>query len=165
MIEAERHGTEGAAASEIVFREALPQDVAAIVALLADDVLGAARETVSDPPLAEYLDAFEAVAANPYDHLVLAEAEGRIVGCAQLTVLNGLSRRGTRRGLLESVRIAGSHRSGGLGRALIVHMIDLARREGCGMVQLTSDISRTRAHAFYERLGFKATHVGMKLEF
>lgn len=151
--------------ADIIIRPAERGDVAAIVALLADDVLGAARETVSDPPDPAYLRAFEAVDLNPNDVLLVAVDGARVVACGQLTVLHGLSRRGTSRGLIESVRVASSHRSGGLGERLIRRIIEIARERGCGMVQLTSDASRTRAHAFYARLGFEATHVGMKLQF
>ncbi|WP_226582695.1 GNAT family N-acetyltransferase [Acuticoccus sediminis] len=151
--------------SGVEMRPAERGDIAAIVGLLADDVLGASRETVSDPPLPQYVAAFEAMAANPYDHLIVAVDGGEVVGCAQLTVLSGLSRRGSRRGLIEAVRVASSHRGRGLGETLIRHVMALARSEGCALVQLTSDASRTRAHAFYERLGFKKSHVGMKLEF
>ena len=150
--------------SEISFRDATAADVATIVAMLADDTLGAGRETVSDPPLPAYLAAFEAIAANPLDHLVVAVVDARVVGCAQLTVLSGMSRRGARRGLIEGVRVSSAVRSGGVGQALIERLIELARAEGCGMVQLTSDMSRTRAHRFYERLGFKGSHLGMKME-
>ncbi|WP_420393040.1 GNAT family N-acetyltransferase [Acuticoccus sp.] len=150
--------------SNVRMREARAEDVVAIVALLADDVLGAGRETVSDPPAPAYVAAFEAIEANPHDHLLVAEEDGVVVGCAQLTILHGLSRRGTSRALIEGVRIASSHRGGGLGAALIGHLVERAEAAGCGIVQLTSDASRTAAHAFYARLDFKATHVGMKLE-
>ena len=86
-----------------------------------------------------------------------------MAGCVQLTVIPGLSRRGLKRGLIEGVRIHSAERGKGLGERLIRHAIDLARVEGCGLVQLTSDSSRLDAHRFYERLGFVASHVGMKL--
>ncbi|ORE96486.1 acetyltransferase [Stappia sp. 22II-S9-Z10] len=150
---------------QIVFREAEAGDVGAVVALLADDMLGSAREEVSDPPLAAYLEAFEAMRANPLDRLIVADRDGAVVGCVQLTVLNGLSRKGARRGLIEGVRVAASERGTGVGERMIRHVMDLAKDEGCRMVQLTTDASRTRAQAFYKRLGFVASHVGMKLEF
>jgi len=150
---------------DVVLREAVPADLPALVALLADDMLGKAREVVSDPPLPAYVEALKAILANPYDHLIVAEQQAEVIGCAQLTVLNGLSRQGTRRGLIESVRVASSARSAGIGELLIRDLIARARTAGCGLVQLTTDRRRERAHAFYERLGFQATHVGMKLEF
>lgn len=149
----------------LVFREAVMADLAAIVALLADDMLGQSREVVSEPPLPAYVDGLRAVLDNPYDTIVVAELDGRVVGCAQLTILNGISRQGARRGLIEGVRVASAMRSAGIGEALIRDVIERARAADCGMVQLTTDARRERAHAFYERLGFEATHVGMKLEF
>jgi GNAT superfamily N-acetyltransferase len=38
-----------------------------------------------------------------------------------------------------------------------------ARERGCSLIQLTTDKSRHAAHRFYERLGFVASHEGMKL--
>ena len=149
----------------LVFREAEQGDLSALVALLADDILGQAREVVSDPPLAAYVDGLRAVLHNPYDTMIVAELDGRVVGCAQLTILNGISRQGARRGLIESVRVASAMRGAGIGEALIRTLIERARAADCRLVQLTTDARRERAHAFYERLGFEATHVGMKLEF
>jgi GNAT superfamily N-acetyltransferase len=129
-------------------REATAGDVAAVVALLADDPLGATRESPGD--LAPYRAAFEVVDADPRQLLVVAERDGRVVGTLQLTLLPGLARRGALRG-------------SGLGTALVRWAIDEARRRGCVLVQLTSDASRADAHRFYERLGFVPSHVGFKL--
>lgn len=149
----------------LLFREAAEADLAALVALLADDMLGSAREVVSDPPLPAYGDALAAVLANPNDTLVVAERDGAIVGCAQLTVLHGLSRQGTRRGLIEGVRVASACRGEGIGELLIRELVARAKAAGCRLVQLTTDKRRERAQAFYARLGFEASHIGMKLEF
>jgi ribosomal protein S18 acetylase RimI-like enzyme len=149
--------------STITIRPARREDVAAIVALLADDPLGQTREELGDPLPDVYWRAFDAVMAQPGNFLLVADNAGAVVGCLQLTVIPGLSRRGMRRGLIEAVRIGAGQRGHGLGELLIRHAIDLARAEGCGLVQLTSDKSRRDAHRFYERLGFAASHVGMKL--
>ena len=146
-------------AGAMILRDARQDDVAGIVALLSDDTLGAARE---GHDMAPYDLAFAEIAANPMHQLVVAEAEGRIVGCLQLTILAGLSRQGARRALVEAVRVAGDLRSQGLGAALMAEAEDRARRAGCGMIQLTTDKSRLRAHRFYERLGYAASHLGMK---
>lgn len=151
--------------TDVVFREAVEGDVAALVAMLADDMLGRSREVVSDPPAPTYLEAFRRVKADPYDMLIVAERDGRVIGCAQLTLLKGLSRQGALRGQIESVRVAAEARGEKVGEALIRDLVERARKAGCSLVQLTSDVRRERAHAFYERLGFTATHVGMKLEF
>jgi len=136
-------------------------DVPAIVAMLADDQLGAQRESLDD--LAPYLAALERLAADPNQHLVVAVREGRVVGTLQLTIIPGLSRRGATRSIIEGVRVHADERGSGLGTQLIKWAVDESRRQDCQLVQLTSDQTRTDAHRFYERLGFTASHVGFKL--
>ncbi|MFF4399876.1 GNAT family N-acetyltransferase [Streptomyces sp. NPDC001480] len=142
-------------------RAAGADDIPAIVGMLADDPLGAQRESPDD--LAPYLTAFERLDADPNQHLVVAEREGRVVGTLQLTVMPGLSRRGATRSIIEGVRVHGDERGSGLGTRLIEWAIEESRRLGCQLVQLTSDNTRTDAHRFYERLGFTPSHVGFKL--
>ncbi|WP_240789962.1 GNAT family N-acetyltransferase [Roseomonas sp. HF4] len=132
----------------------------AIVALLADDMLGAGREVPGDPA---YEAAFAAIEADPNQLLAVAEEIGRVVGCLQLTFIPGLSRKGMWRGQIESVRIASGHRGTGLGRRMFEWAIEACRARGCGLVQLTTDKARPEAHRFYESLGFVASHEGMKL--
>ncbi|MEU4128029.1 GNAT family N-acetyltransferase [Streptomyces wuyuanensis] len=147
--------------SDLRIRPASPSDVPAIVAMLADDPLGAQRESLDDPT--PYLTAFARLAEDPNQHLVVADRDGRTVGTLQLTVIPGLSRRGATRSIIEAVRIHADERGSGLGTQLIEWAVEESRRQGCRLVQLTSDVSRTDAHRFYERLGFEASHVGFKL--
>jgi ribosomal protein S18 acetylase RimI-like enzyme len=147
----------------IEIRPAVRAEVPAIVALLADDPIGAGREQNIDPLPNAYYEAFDDIAAVPGNFLLVAEAGGAIVGCLQLTIIPGLSRAGIKRGQIEGVRVAGAWRRGGVGESLVRHAIELAREAGCGLVQLTSDNARTDARRFYERLGFGASHVGLKL--
>ncbi len=142
-------------------RTATREDVPAIVALLVDDPLGATRE--SEGEQAAYLTAFEAIDADPAHELVVLEDDGEVIGTLQLTLLPGLSRGGALRAQIEAVRIASSRRGQGLGEDLFRWAIDESRRRGAVIVQLTTDASREGAHRFYERLGFVACHVGMKL--
>ncbi|WP_165969509.1 GNAT family N-acetyltransferase [Nonomuraea terrae] len=145
----------------LIFRQARRDDVPAIVAMLADDPLGARRE--GDPADERYLAAFDRIDADPYDELIVAEIDGKVVGTMQLTYLAGLSRLGAERCQIEAVRVAASARSQGLGGKMIRWAIDRARARGCALVQLTSDKSRAEAHRFYDRLGFVQSHVGYKL--
>ncbi|MEU6143329.1 GNAT family N-acetyltransferase [Streptomyces sp. NPDC047081] len=147
---------------DLEMRPATAQDVPAIVAMLADDPLGAQRESPDD--LTPYLAALERLAADPNQHLVVATRDDRVVGTLQLTIVPGLSRQGATRSIIEGVRIHADERGSGLGTQLIEWAIDASRREGCQLVQLTSDNTRTDAHRFYERLGFTASHVGFKLQ-
>jgi len=146
-----------------LFRPATEDDVAAIVALLADDGLGRGRENPSLPLDRRYLDAFAALDSDPNQLLVVAERDGAVTGCLQLTFIPGLSRLGMWRGQIEAVRVAASERGTGLGGAMVEWAIARCRERGCGLVQLTTDKTRANAHRFYERLGFVASHEGMKL--
>lgn len=147
--------------NDLEIRRATADDVSAIVAMLADDPLGAQRESPDD--LAPYLAAFERVAADPNQHLVVAVRDEQVVGTLHLTVIPGLSRRGATRSLIEAVRVHADARGSGLGTRLVEWAIAESRRQGCTLVQLTSDATRTDAHRFYDRLGFTASHVGFKL--
>jgi GNAT superfamily N-acetyltransferase len=143
-------------------RRAVAEDVATIVALLAADQLGATRDSADD--LAPYLAAFGAIDAEPAQQLlVAASGAGNVVATMQLTVIPGLARRGALRMQIEAVRVHESHRSTGLGAAMMRWAIDDARDRGCALVQLTSDKTRSDAHRFYERLGFAPSHEGFKL--
>ncbi|MGA5321960.1 GNAT family N-acetyltransferase [Streptomyces seoulensis] len=147
--------------TDLDIRPATPDDIPAIVALLADDPLGAQRESPDD--LTPYLAAFERLDTDPNQHLVVAVRAGQVIGTLQLTIIPGLSRQGATRSLIEAVRIHADERGSGLGSELIQWAVDTSRRLGCQLVQLTSDKKRTDAHRFYERLGFTASHEGFKL--
>jgi ribosomal protein S18 acetylase RimI-like enzyme len=151
------------AAPALRFRAATGADLPAIVRLLADDDLGAAREQYADPLPPAYREAFDAMQAQGGNDYLLAELDGEIAGCLQLTVIPGLSRRGMRRAQIEGVRVDARFRGRGVGEALFRHAIERARVAGCGLVQLTTDKARPDAMRFYERLGFAASHEGMKL--
>ena len=148
--------------STVHVRLASREDVPAIVQLLADDVLGAKREQATDPLPTTYWDAFDAVVAQGGNELLVAELDGEVVGCLQLTIIPGLSRMGMTRGQLEGVRVSSTHRGRRIGETLVEAAAQRARERGCRVVQLTTDRSRVDAHRFYERLGFESTHIGMK---
>jgi GNAT superfamily N-acetyltransferase len=148
----------------IEIRDARPEEVPAIVALLADDVLGHDREVTGDVLAPSYAAAFAAVEADPRTRLVVAVDGDEVVGTLQLTILPGLTRRGATRGEVEGVRVATSRRSTGIGRQLLTWAADEARAQGCALLQLTTDRRRSDARRFYESLGFVASHDGMKLQ-
>jgi ribosomal protein S18 acetylase RimI-like enzyme len=145
-------------------RLATRSDLERIVELLADDELGSSREVVSDPVDRAYELAFEQILAQPGNYVLVAERGEAVVGCLQLTIVPGLSRHGARRAFIEGVRVSSEHRDGGIGRLLVEAAIERARSASCSLVQLTTDAARKKAHHFYERLGFRATHVGYKLD-
>ncbi len=144
---------------DLSIREATEGDVDAIVALLADDALGRGRERPGDPV---YRAAFAAMTAQPVNVYLLAEREGRALGCLQFTLIHGLSRAGAARVQIEGVRVAASARGQGIGAALFAAAFARAEASGARLVQLTTDLQRDDARRFYERLGFTASHWGMK---
>ena len=146
----------------LVFREARARDLKAIVAMLADDDLGRGRETPDD--LEHHSLVLGQIEGDVRNAIVVAEQDGTVTGCLQITYITGLSRRGATRALVEGVRTAASARGQGVGEAMMRHAIEMARARGCTLVQLTSDKTRTRAHDFYRRLGFKMSHEGFKLD-
>jgi len=149
--------------ASVAFRRAVSDDLPAIVALLADDPIGSGRESVGAQLDPCYAVAFAAIAQDPNQLLAVAENGGKVIGVLQLSFIPGLTRRGMWRGQVEGVRVAGSERGAGTGRAMLLWAIAECRKRGCGLVQLTSDKRRTAAHAFYEALDFRPTHEGYKL--
>ncbi|MBQ1073602.1 GNAT family N-acetyltransferase [Micromonospora sp. C31] len=147
--------------SDVIFREAVRADLPAVVALLADDVLGRTRDVTQVD--AAYEKAFADIDADPRNQLVVADADGELLGCMQLTYIPGLGRHGAERQLIEAVRVRSDLRGRGVGRQMITWAIDQAKRRGCALVQLTTDKTRHDAHRFYLNLGFRPTHEGMKL--
>jgi GNAT superfamily N-acetyltransferase len=150
--------------SDITFRTATREDLPAIVAMLADDELGETREKSGAIVPPEYFDAFETMLHEPANRVLLAEQDGEIVGSLQLVFITSLSRRGTKRAIVEAVRVVSKLRGQNIGTALMKHAIAESRAAGCGLIQLTSDRRRARAHLFYRRLGFEQSHIGFKKE-
>lgn len=148
----------------IILREAKRNDISAIVELLVDDLLGAGRDgATTDSGLRPYLDALDAINADPAHLLLVATHEEQVVATMQVSFIPGLARRGALRAQIEGVRVRQDHRSSGLGAAMFAWAIDESRRRGCALVQLTTDKVRADALRFYERLGFVASHEGLKL--
>lgn len=149
---------------QIEVRPAEADDLPQIVGLLADDVLGQGRERIADPLPESYRTAFAAIERDPNNEILVATIGTRLVASLQLTYTPSLSFQGSWRATVESVRTAADRRGQGIGAALMRHAIERARGRGCGMVQLSTNKVRADARRFYERLGFVATHEGMKLE-
>lgn len=147
----------------LTFRRARENDLETLVSMLVDDPLAREREGAALPLDTTYREAFAAIDADPNNDLIVAEDDGAIVGMLQLSFLPGLSRHGSWRAQLENVRVLADRRGQGIGGQLCEWAIAEARDRGCRLVQLTTDKRRPAAHRFYERLGFKTSHEGMKM--
>ncbi|MGG4168972.1 GNAT family N-acetyltransferase [Rossellomorea vietnamensis] len=149
---------------ELHFREATENDVDRIVEMLADDVLGSKRERYEHPLPESYIQAFNAIDTDPNNELVVACDGDEVVGVQQITFTPYLTHQGGWRASIEGVRTSASVRGEGVGTKLIQWAIHRAEERGCHLIQLTTDKQRPDALRFYERLGFKATHEGLKLK-
>lgn len=147
----------------ILFRRAVPADLPTIVRLLADDELGRRRERPEEPLPESYRKAFEEISADKNHELLVAEVNGHVIGTLQLTFIPSISFQGGLRAQVESVRIAREYQKKGIGSLFIQYVIQRARERGAHVLQLTTHTDRKDAHRFYEKLGFKSTHLGMKL--
>ena len=147
----------------IIFRLARRADLRAIVHLLADDELGSRRERDEDPLPDVYDRAFDQIQNDPNHELIVAELNGEVVGTLHLMFLPSISYQGGLRAQIESVRVETRYRSLGIGSKMMKWTIARAKAQEAHLVQLTTHRSREDAHRFYERLGFKGTHLGMKL--
>jgi GNAT superfamily N-acetyltransferase len=147
---------------EVTFREATAGDLPQIVRLLADDPLGATRETLAAEIPEAYFAAFAAIEKDPNNRLIVADVSGTVAGTLQLTYIPGLTYTGGERAQIEGVRVAADERGRGLGQTMITWAIDQARARGCRVVQLTTDRQRPDAIRFYQKIGFRPSHMGMK---
>lgn len=144
-------------------RLANKNDLQSIVRLLADDELGSQRERFENPLPVVYHEAFKAIESQVGNQIIVAVENQKVIGCLQLTIIPGLARLGMTRAQIEGVRVDRNHRGKRIGEKLFEEAILIAKSAKCGMVQLTTDKQRSDAHRFYERLGFSASHEGMKL--
>lgn len=151
-------------AEKIEFRLANLDDIDSIVKMLADDLLGSQRERYEQPLPESYVEAFQAIANDPNNELVVACIGAEKIGVLQITFTPYLTYQGGWRAAIEGVRTSSSHRGKGAGTKLMQWAINRAKERGCHVVQLTTDKKREEALHFYEQLGFTASHEGMKLK-
>jgi GNAT superfamily N-acetyltransferase len=150
----------------LTFDKASINDLHAIVEMIADDPLGEKREDYTTPLSKPYLDAFEQINSDSNQELmVVRDQSARIVGTFQMTFIRYLTYQGGIRAQVEGVRVHKDHRGRGIGRLIFTWAIQRAEKKGAHLLQLTTDKQRPEAIRFYESIGFKATHEGMKMHF
>lgn len=143
----------------VIFREATADDLPEVIRLIRQD---ARNVTISSDDMALFQRSWENMQKNCTNRLFVGVAGDRVVATYQLAVIHGVSLSAARRGQIESVRVDAELRSSGIGAQLMADAEARARDAGCDLMQLTTDSSRLRAHAFYERLGYKPSHLGFK---
>lgn len=145
------------------FRLAKREDLPDVVRMMADDDLGRQRERFEHPLPESYYTAFGQIDGDSNHELIVAELDAQVVGTLHLMFLPSISFQGGLRAQIESVRVDDTYRGRGIGSAMMKWGIERAKARGAHLIQLTTHASRQEAHRFYKRLGFKGTHLGMKL--
>lgn len=142
------------------------QDVPFIVQMLSNDELGKLREAYAYPLPEQYYKAFENISSDNNQELIIVENDrSEIIGTLQLSFIQYLTYQGGVRAQIEAVRIRDDVRGQGIGKQMFEWAIARAKQRKAHVIQLTTDKKRPDAIRFYESLGFKATHKGMKLHF
>ena len=147
----------------LTYRNATPADLGFIIALIVEDSVVQTGDDPADAAHPDYVNALAEITADPNEEMIIVEEDGAPVGCFQLSYLPGLMRRGMKRGQIEVVHVAATHRNRGIGAEMMRWAVERCRQNNCSMVQLTSNKKRVDAHRFYERLGFLKSHEGFKL--
>jgi GNAT superfamily N-acetyltransferase len=147
----------------LAYRAATPADLPFIIALIVEDSVISTGDDPADAAHPDYVNALAEITDDPNQEMIVVEEDGAPVGCFQLSYLPGLMRRGMKRGQIEVVHVAETHRNRGIGGAMMRWAVERCRQNNCSMVQLTSNKKRLDAHRFYERLGFLKSHEGFKL--
>jgi len=147
-----------------IFRRAEQKDLLDIIRLLSEDELGSGREMFSTHDIkSSYQTAFEEIDADPNQSLMVLERDTKIIGTCHLTYMPSLTFQGGKRMNIEAVRIDQTLRNQKVGEWMLKQAIQIAKKHHCKIIQLTTNKKRTAAKRFYEKLGFEATHEGMKL--
>ncbi|MGI4850923.1 MAG: GNAT family N-acetyltransferase [Janthinobacterium lividum] len=148
---------------DLIHRKAHINDLPAIINLLTEDDLGVLREENKQPINQKYIDAFYKVDVDLNQYLMVIEKDNHIIGTCHLTIMPSLTFLGSIRMQIEAVRVSKQYRSQGIGEWMINAAIDYGKSKDVSIIQLMTHKSRTRAKQFYEKLGFEASHEGMKL--
>lgn len=150
--------------ADVTIRRARESDLHQLIALFAADAVGGHGDTVEEEAFEDYLRAFHVIDASHNEQLFVAELEGEVVGTFQILFNRTLTGRGSLSMIIEAVQTRADMRGRGIGARMIAYAIEEAKRRDCRLVQLTSNMARTEAHRFYERLGFAKSHFGFKMK-
>jgi GNAT superfamily N-acetyltransferase len=148
---------------KIEFLDATQDDLPEIISLLVDDELGKQREIKGNSLNPAYLAAFQEISSDKNNELIVGKKDRKVIAVLQVTYIPNLTLQGSKRALIEGVRVSSQLRGQGVGRKLFEFVFDRARKRGCKLMQLTTNKSRPDAYRFYENLGFNATHEGFKI--
>lgn len=144
---------------DIKFCNAEKKHLNDVVILLRDDFLGKDRQ---DSEFINYEKAFQEISKSENNQLIVGLVDDYVISCAQITYIPGLTYSGSPRLQVEGVRVHKDYSRKGIGSLLFEYIEEIAINKNCVLIQLTTDKLRDKAINFYEKLGFVASHIGMK---
>lgn len=149
-----------------MIRKAKLSDLPALLSLY-DHLRGGLSYVKRKPmlPTAKHKKALAQMIKDPHSQVLVVLHRGKVVGTCTLYILNRVYWTGRPWGVLDSIVVAQAAQGQGVGSTLIRHAIKLCKKAGCSSLALTSNTQRTRAHIFYESLGFERNYIGFKMSF
>jgi ribosomal protein S18 acetylase RimI-like enzyme len=146
--------------NNILIREAMENDLDGLLDLYTH----LSSKDAPLPPRPQVAALWKEIVANPALTYFVAEQAGRLVATCNLTIVPNLTRGARPFGVIENVVTHPDFRRRGIAKAVLDRAIETAREAGCYKVMLLSGVSRTGAHALYEKVGFsKGTKLGFDL--
>lgn len=145
----------------VAVRRASAADLDALLSLYRE--LAGQKATAAPADSATGKSVLEQILADQTRELAVAVLEARLVGTADMVIVPNLTHRGEPRAVIENVIVTRSDQRRGIGRALMEHLIAVAKAASCHKVALLSGKHRAEAHEFYRSMGFKAVAEGFKL--
>ena len=98
---------------------------------------------------------FNKMQSYPNYKIYIAKYNGKIVGTFSLSIMDNIAHRGKSSGLVEDVVVDKNMRSKGIGKKMMEHVLAICKENHFYKMSLSSNLKRTKAHGFYERLGFE----------
>lgn len=147
----------------LTYRKAKLDDLPLLIELLLEDELGMMRESKSKQTDERYTQAFHKINSDSNQYLMVVENDDKIIGTCHLTIMPSLTFIGSTRMQIEAVRVAGKYREQKIGSWMFDQAILYSKEHDVSIIQIATNKKRLQAKHFYEKLGFEASHEGMKL--
>ncbi|MES2954570.1 MAG: GNAT family N-acetyltransferase [Pseudomonadota bacterium] len=135
----------------LTLRPALESDLPAVLRLYA-------QPSIDDGKVLCLPDArriWERMASYPNYKLYVAVTGTQVVGTFALLIMDNLGHLGAPSAMVEDVAVDPAVQGQGIGRAMMQHAIEIARKSACYKLALSSNLKREKAHAFYDSLDFE----------
>jgi ribosomal protein S18 acetylase RimI-like enzyme len=138
----------------MIVRDARPADVSAIHRLIG--------QLADAPDEAAFRSRFDRVATADGHRIIVAEVAGEVVGVLHMFERPALEK--PCEAVVQALVVDSEARSGGVGQALMHEAENWARSRKLSSASLYSRVDRKRAHAFYERIGYRVKGTSLRMD-